>query len=205
MQPINQLLADPSIRDIPSFPTGGTKLPTRDEANGLFKYYVDNVHSFYPVIQFRLVQNMVDAVYLSPAVPADAAHVALLLGVFASASHFWVPQDNQALIFASAEEATLMSSVWSSSALDILEYSRRTTSVSIEDIQASIIIAHLVYNTHGFSTMFRSLHSMTIMMARDLFLHKIDVPKASQEIPSRKVVKDETKRTIWWQIASTDW
>lgn len=100
-----------------------------------------------------------------------------------------------------------MASVWSKVALDLLDYSRRTTSGSIEDVQAYIIVSFLFYNVHGFSTVFRSLHSAMIMMSRDLSLHKIDSPRRGKPggYSETKSEEDETKRRIWWHIAAVDW
>ncbi|XWX00036.1 hypothetical protein V2A60_008052 [Cordyceps javanica] len=99
-----------------------------------------------------------------------------------------------------------MSSIWTNAALDVLEYSKRSASASLEDVQATIVISYVIYNSQGFSPMFRSLHSNIIMMARDLSLHKTDSPRRSGEIdqpPSQ--IEDDVKRRLWWHIAATDW
>lgn len=103
--------------------------------------------------------------------------------------------------------ASFMASVWSKAALDLLVYSRRTTSGSIEDVQAAIIISFFVYNVRGFSAIFRSLHSAMITMARDLSLHTIDNPRREKPECSSEInfKEDETRRRIWWHIASVDW
>ncbi|KAJ5555319.1 hypothetical protein N7461_003789 [Penicillium sp. DV-2018c] len=99
-----------------------------------------------------------------------------------------------------------MSSIWSIAALDLLEYSRRTTFASVEHLQATIIISYVIYNSQGFSPMFRSLHSNMITMAWELSLHKTDSPQMKgQTDPQPSRIEAEVKRRIWWHIASTDW
>ena len=68
----------------------------------------------------------------------------------------------------SAQIAFLAPSAWSKYAHDILDHSRRASSGSIEDIQATIIIFYIVYNDKGYSAIFRSLHGIAFMMTRDL-------------------------------------
>lgn len=184
------------------------QLPTRDEAILLSQYFLENVQYLHPVFQPHSLQRVVDAVYACPDIPAPGkvADVALLLSILASASHLWRPQRSKCLIFLSAKEAASMSLIWSNAALDILECSRRSTAASIEDLQATIVISYVVYNSQGFSSMFRSLHSNIIMMARDLSLHKTDSPRRSGETdPPPSQIEVDAKRRLWWHIAATDW
>lgn len=203
VQPISQSLTDPSVIHDDRI---RIQLPTKIEATNLFKCYMDNVHALHPVIDVQSIQHMIDAIYFDPnaRVHSDLAHIALLLSIFASASHFWRCEEGRDLIFASTKDATVMSSLWSKATLDILEYSRRATSGSIEDIQATIIISYLIYNTQGLSTMLRSLNSIMIMMARDLSLHKTDNPRKVNSEPNG-LAEEDIKRRIWWHITATDW
>ncbi|RJE24526.1 hypothetical protein PHISCL_03113 [Aspergillus sclerotialis] len=207
VQPITQLLADPGdIQDGPVF-LETIKLPTKSEASSLLRCYLDKVHSLHPVVHPDSVQNIMDKVYRHPHIYNNCSHIALLLSIFASVSHFWGPQSNGSLVFGSVEDASFMASVWSKAALDLLVYSRRTTPGSIEDVQAAIIVSFFVYNVRGFSTIFRSLHSAMITMARDLSLHKIDSPRRGKPecYSDINFKEDETRRRIWWHIASLDW
>lgn len=183
-------------------------LPTKAEATSLFQYFLDNAQYLHPVIRPQSVEHIIDTVYMNQNthVHGKPAHVALLLSIFASASHFWRTQQNKDLIFVSAKEAILMSSIWCNASLDILEYLRRTSSASIEDLQATIVISYVIYNAQGFSPVFRSLHSSMVMMARDLSLHKTDSPQKKKETDTQpSMVEDDIRRRIWWHITSTDW
>lgn len=209
VEPISQLLESVSAarNEAQAWPVS-VQLPTRDEAMILSQYFLENVQYLHPVFQPHSLQRVIDAVYACPDTPAPSkvADVALLLSILASASHLWKPQRSKCLVFLSAKETASMSLIWSNAALDILEYSRRTTAASIEDLQATIVISYVIYNAQGFSSMFRSLHSNIIMMARDLSLHKTDSPRRSGATdPPPSQIELDAKRRLWWHIAATDW
>ncbi|PLN77659.1 hypothetical protein BDW42DRAFT_202522 [Aspergillus taichungensis] len=206
--PIYQLLENVSAARNEAAPwPPSVQLPTKDEAMSLFQYFLDNVLYLHPVFQPHSLQHMIDAVYGHPSTPAQSkvADIALLLSILASASHLWRPQRSKCLVFLSAKEAASMSLIWSNAALDILEYSKRTTAASIEDLQATIVISYVIYNSQGFSPMFRTLHSNMIVMARDLSLHKTDSPRTGETSLSPCQLDAEVKRRLWWHIAATDW
>ncbi|EAU38550.1 predicted protein [Aspergillus terreus NIH2624] len=207
--PISQLLENVSATQNEAAPwPPSVQLPTRDEAINLFQYFLDNVQYLHPVFQPHSLQRVIDAVYTPPDTPVQSkvADIALLLSILASASHLWRPQRSKCLIFLSAKEAASMSLIWSNAALDILEYSKRTTAASIEGLQAAIVISYVIYNSQGFSPMFRSLHGNMIMMARDLTLHKTDSPRRKGETdPPPSQIEADVKRRLWWHIAATDW
>lgn len=175
------------------------QLPIKTEATNLPQYFLDNVQYLYPVLKSQSVEHMIDAVYMNQNshVQSKPADIALLLSILASASHLWRPQRSKDLIFLSAKEAASLSSMWSNATLDVLEYSRRTTAASVEDLQATIVISYVIYNSQGFSPMFRSLHSNMITMARDLSLHKIDSPQGKGETdPQPSQIEADVKTTL---------
>ncbi|KAF1733214.1 hypothetical protein CRV24_007113 [Beauveria bassiana] len=174
----------------------------------LSQYFLDNVQYLHPVFQPHSLQRVIDAVYMHPDTPiqSNVADLALLLSITASASHLWRPQRSKCLIFLSAKEAAAMSLNWTNAALDILEYLKRTTAASVKVLQATIVISYVIYNSQGFSPMFRSLHSNIIMIARDLSLHRTDSARRSGQTdqpPNQD--ESEVKRRLWWHIAATDW
>ncbi|KAJ3491666.1 hypothetical protein NLG97_g5551 [Lecanicillium saksenae] len=183
-------------------------LPSREESINLSQYFLENVQYLHPVFDPHSVQRVIDAVYAQPdtLIQCKTADIALLLSVLASASHLWRPQRSRCLVFLSAKEAAFVSSMWINTALDILDHSRRTTAASIEVLQASIVISYVIFNSQGFSPMFRSLHSNIIMLARDLSLHKTDSPhKSGETTRPRTEIEVDVKRRLWWHIAATDW
>ncbi|KAL5354336.1 hypothetical protein ACLOAV_000425 [Pseudogymnoascus australis] len=210
VEPVNHWLVEPYVRRGGHATTiGAIVLPTKAEALSLLKYYMDNIHYLHPVIDALAVRRIVEAVYTYPGahVYREAAHIALLLSIFASTGYLWSSHENdELLVFSTPKVANLASTAWSDAALDVADYSRRTSSGSIEIIQATIIIEYLIYNNNGFSATCRLLHSNTITMARDLSLHRIDIPHRRHKPDSEAdIAADETKRRIWWYVVSTDW
>ncbi|OJJ76875.1 hypothetical protein ASPBRDRAFT_201952 [Aspergillus brasiliensis CBS 101740] len=207
--PIRQLLENVSATRNEAAPwPPSVQLPTKDEAMNLSQYFLDNVQYLHPVFEPHSLHYVIDAVYTHPHTPGQSkvADIALLLSILASASHLWRPQRSNCLVFSSEKEAASMSLVWRNAALDILEFSKRTAAASMEDLQATIVISYVIYNSEGFSPMFRSLHSNMIMMARDLSLHKTDSPRRKGETnPPPSQIEVDVKRRIWWHIAATDW
>lgn len=104
------------------------------------------------------------------------------------------------------QEALLLAKTWGKAALDVLDYSRRTTSGSFEDAQASILMSFILYHFDGLSARARQLTTNAISIGRDLRLHRLDerqIPES--EFTSEQRLEREIKRRVWWHTASTDW
>lgn len=144
---------------------------------------------------------------LDQALPVMVGEVALLLSIFASTaafcSHFM--GEHEALF--STTDASLASVVWGNAALEVLEFSRRTTTGRLEDVQASVVMGFLLYIVEGFSSRSRIVFASAITISRDLGLHKIDI--AANQTPSarakRNSMETEIKRRLWWHVVATDW
>ncbi len=138
--------------------------------------------------------------------PVQSSHVALLLSIFASTAYYWNMHDEVSPLFSTCKDANQAALTWGKAALDVLDYSRRTTSGSMEDIQATIVMGFLVLSLEGFSARSRSLMTTALIIARDLSLHRIDAQRHGQQInTSDDQIEIEIKRRVWWHIVATDW
>ena len=142
--------------------------------------------------------------------PVQSSHVALLLSVFASTAYYCNIRDEVSLLFSTSEESNQAALTWGKAALDILDNSRRTTSGSVEDVQATIVMYFLVLSLEGFSARSRSLMTTALVIARDLSLHRIDAQRHGQQSNSHDdrieiAIEIEIKRRVWWHIVATDW
>ena len=183
-------------------------LPTQGEAVQLFENYAKNIDYLQHVLHASSVRILLDKVYmyLAKRQPVESSHVALLLSIFASTAYYWTSRNDDDLLFLSPQDANQASLLWSKAALDVLEHSRRTTSGSIEDIQATVILSFLVFNLEGFSATSRSLMSTALIIARDLSLYKVDAHHHGREGSLQEdSVEIEIKRRVWWHIVATDW
>jgi hypothetical protein len=107
-------------------------------------------------------------------------------------------------LFSDHSAATEAAYGWTTQAFDIMDQSRRTTSPSLEDIQASVILSFLAYNIEGAPARSRSVWSSTLSRARELSLHKVDA-KSSTFSTQDDIIVHEIKRRLWWYLASSDW
>lgn len=132
-------------------------------------------------------------------------HVALLLAIIASSTFSWTVLD-LGVIFPTVEEAQSQGTSWIKATLDILDYSRRVSAGSIEDIQAMVILSFSVCNIEGISPRYRNLISGAITIGRELELHRIDHPSnIVSKGPPHDSVEAEVGRRVWWYLAATDW
>lgn len=184
-------------------------LPIKGEAISLLRYYMVNVDYLHPVLDPQAVESLINDVYSRPNIRvwANPAQIALLLSIFASTSYLWRGTKGEETIFTCAKTASQMSAIWTKTALDVLEYSRRVGPGSIQDLQATIIISYLIHNARAHGALNRSLHAIALTMARDLALHLTDSTrkwKAEGDRPFSPI-EAEVRRRIWWHLISLDW
>lgn len=140
--------------------------------------------------------------YLS-VTPGEAA---LLLGVF-SISAFFADLPGVSERSLTEDAPARLSKTLAKSALDVLDYSRRNTYGTLEDIQAYIIMSYVSF-IHDSSSPTGRLHTGTaVTLARNLGLHRLDAStEGSYTQLSPKVRLDrELKRRAFWYLASAEW
>ncbi|KAK1148448.1 hypothetical protein N8T08_009451 [Aspergillus melleus] len=188
---------------------GSFCLPRSDEARRLLDKYIRDVTFIHHVIHVPTVRALVDGIYedIESQKQPKPHHVVLLYGIIASSIYSWTEQDADLPFCRNGEEATEKSALWVKSALDLLDYLRRASSQSLEEIQAIIIASFVVCHLEGPSARYRDLITSAITMARELGLHKIDIPNDTDATDerSRGPVEAEVSRRAWWYLVSTDW
>lgn len=91
-------------------------------------------------------------------------------------------------------------------ALDVLDIIRRAGSVSLETVQASALLAFLLFHVEGFSSRTKAIQSYGLSLARDLGLHKTDLNRdPKMHLSQNEIIDLEMRRRVWWHLASTDW
>ena len=179
-------------------------------ADLLFQSYESNVVHLCRILHIPTVRSLIKTFYLrinqsESVLPGQAA---LLLSIFAIAAYFYQPSDSSE-VANTKHDAIHLSKVLSRGALDVLDYSRRNTSGTLEDVQASILMSYVTYHLDGFSTRGRLLSTAATSIARELRLHRLDADNESSDAenePSHRVfIEREVKRRVFWHIASTDW
>lgn len=169
--------------------------------------YLDDITYIHHVVHSPTVRLLVDDIYVNIERPANAmsGKLALLLSIIASATYSWTCHDNNRL-FISSNEANRQSTAWIKVTLDVLDYSRRSTLGTLEDIQAMIILSFLISSLEGLSKRYRDLMSSAVALARQLSLHRIDDHCSSvRPFPEPDSIQAEIGRRVWSYVAATDW
>ncbi|KAH7123586.1 hypothetical protein B0J11DRAFT_436016 [Dendryphion nanum] len=181
--------------------------PTFRMATLLLENYEAHANHVMRVVHIPTVRTLMKNFYLrinqhqSPP-PGQAA---LLLAIFATGAFFFEPHSTSAIAKTQAD-ALRLSKYISKLALNVMDYSRRETSGTLEDVQASILMSQVVYHIDGYSARSRFLSTVAISISRDLRLHRLDTnncPKIATN--TRALIDQEVKRRVFWWIASNDW
>ncbi|KAK0702330.1 hypothetical protein B0H67DRAFT_394683 [Lasiosphaeris hirsuta] len=179
-------------------------LPSKDDALTFYEYYLDTAHCFTRIIHPPATRALITNFYAQPVHERDQkpsiGTAALVLSISATAAFFW-NEISSHYQFRSEKDALHRSRTWLKATWDILDQSRQASLSSLETVQASIVLADLIYHTEGCSARFHHLQNYALAAARGLHLHLIDV----QPPPSNGSLAQEMKRRVWWYLVSTDW
>ncbi len=170
----------------------------------MLRDYSGNWASLLRVVYEPMARDVFTHVYDSLATGQKVRNgkVALVLCICATSAFFWDASLRGFCRFKSDEDAQEASKVWRKQAWDLLDQSPRSAAVSLEDVQARMLLADLVYNTEALSFRFRFLQNCAAGAARELSFHLVDSPSRSR---ADDAITREIQRRIWWHLASTDW
>ncbi|KAI0381142.1 hypothetical protein F5Y04DRAFT_255851 [Hypomontagnella monticulosa] len=180
--------------------------PLYREAILLLQNYESRVDYMCRILHISHIRSLMKIFYLkvNQGETFPLGQAALLLSLFALSTFFYHPFENPELV-ASEEEAVRLSTALSKGALDLLDHSRRSTSGTLEDVQAHILMSYVVYHLDGFSARGRILSSTAISIARDLRLHRLDEHPDENVQDVRNLIDCEIKRRVFWHVAAEDW
>lgn len=184
-------------------------LPTFHEAMQLLSSYEASVNFICPIIHVPTVRsNLLDFYHaLAENKPSTCGQAALYLAIFAASALFYPQTDSG--VFASGDHETLnLTKALAKSSLDVLDHSRRTTSGSIEDVQANLILSLVIFHLDGNSARARLLSSTAIFLAKDLQLHRLDAPQdpvGVKQLSLGDLIDREVKRRVFWMLVTEDW
>ncbi|KAI1463571.1 uncharacterized protein F4812DRAFT_453515 [Daldinia caldariorum] len=196
---------------IASYPLGNIIItfPTYREAALLFQNFESNIDQMCRILHIPTTKSLIKTTYMKlgqgEAVPLGQA--GLLLSIFALSGFFYRCSENSE-IATSEQEAVHISKVIGKAALDVLDYSRRNTSGTLEDVQAYIFMSLVSFHLDGFSARGRLLSATAAAIARDLRLHRLDAADerpAKEETSVRDLIDREVRRRVFWHITAEDW
>jgi hypothetical protein len=180
-------------------------LPLLEEAQILLQKYLSDVDYIHHTTHAPSLPGILDEAYhnLQQCGCIKPGQVILILAVFASATHCWLPEDCNRGLFTSATEAKDQSVLWAKSALDVVDAVYRSPSaVTMEGCQGIIALSFVIASSEGFSRRCRALFTIALFIARELGLHRIDHPANAN---NASTVQAEVGRRVWWYLAATDW
>lgn len=181
-------------------------LPAYNIATQLLRNYEANVRPLCHILHMPTVWSQMETFYLKLVQGESIPHgqAALFLSMFALSAYFYQPPETSE-VATTKQEAIQLSKILSSNALDVLDYSRRNTSGTLEDIQAYIHMAFVSYHLDGFSARGRMLTTIAIGIARELRLHQMDANSTEYKTGIRSLIDLEIRRRVFWHLTLTDW
>jgi hypothetical protein len=181
--------------------------PPFNVAMQLFQCYETYVDHISRILHIPTVRALIKTVYLrlNQGKPSPPGQAALLLSIFALSAVFYQAFE-QSEVAKSEEEAVHLAKSMAKGAFDVLDYARRSTSGTLEDIQAYILMSHVTFHFDGFSARGRLLFATAAAIAKDMCLHKLDANQSvNLDISIRCMVDREVKRRLFWYLAASDW
>lgn len=175
-------------------------LPAESDSLALFSYFCRYISYLYHIITPHVIEAQIDEVYrcVERRAPVNRSYLALVFAV--TGSSLFLQCSIQ-----SSRHAAMCSQRFSfltGAALTQADYRSYPT---VEGLQAALIIFHNISHIHcctavsGFFTI-----GSIIDQAKSMLLHRVDTPQ-SREGRKESTVVLETKRRLWWDIASFDW
>ena len=197
--------SDPALRDlVRSQPMTSCMLPSEEEAFLLLSYYRNHLHELRNFLHMPTVFKHVQKCYvdLRSEQPVPPSILVLILSVLASSSAIMSHNENWDGMPFSQTDSIRVSPYWATCAFNLLNDLHRKPCDTIEDIQATILLAFHLINVEGFSARLHYLSTVAISRARDLQLHRIDA--VSPTAPTN-ATETEIKRRVWWYLVTIDW
>lgn len=183
-------------------------LPSYNAAVALLDNYLANISHVCRVVHVPTLRSHVHSLYVRLA-HGDASiqldQAALCLSLFALSAYFY-PPSKTSIIAGTEKDLVCLSKIWTSAALDVLDYSSRIASGTLLDVQALILLTFVTFHLDGFSPRTRLLHSRAVGVARELRLHRTDAKhRQAPELGPRLLLDLELKRRVFWHLAASDW
>lgn len=180
-------------------------VPARETAVSLLNSYEAQMNTIQSVIHLPTVRQKLSNFYtaLHHQQPVEVGFVALLLAICASIGFWDRHLDVSSTSFVMMSKA---STFLSKQAIYATEHTRLSAQISIEAVQASILLTFHICHLEGFTSRTRLLHNSALTMARELGLHMLDAPRSAARPKSETgIIEMEVGRRIWWHLASSDW
>jgi hypothetical protein len=189
--------------DLDSEPIRMIFLPEYEEMKALLNRYVGDVSYIQHVIHVPSLPGVIESVYsqLKSKQSPKPGPTVLVLSIIAMVTYMWNSQRNDILSLSSIEVENHWT-FWVKASQDALGAAHESACVSLETVQAMILISWIVCNSKGLSIQYRTLMSTALVVSRELGLHRCDHPDQSGR---KETIEIEIGRRVWWYLVATDW
>ncbi|KAH8901375.1 hypothetical protein GQ53DRAFT_835202 [Thozetella sp. PMI_491] len=180
-------------------------LPPPVEAQILLAKFIRVAHQLPYVTHIPSLLSVLEQAYvgLSEKNQIQSGHAILLLSIFSAATISWVQSDCAYGVYSASADANEQGPLWLKAAEDVLDMARRSPSpmLSIEGVQGVIIVGFIAAHLDGLAR-YRMLFAVSVVLARDLGLHRIDHPS---NLGAATTSQAEIGRRVWWYLCASDW
>ncbi|KAG5970120.1 hypothetical protein E4U55_001839, partial [Claviceps digitariae] len=135
--------------------------------------------------------------------PVSLDELSLLLAIIASVTHSSCPGDDVSRLFESHVEAASHCATWIDASFAMSDEIKRRGLTSLVCLQAQTILMKVSCYTEGSSVRNRSLVSTSISMAREMGIHRIDLP-GQKRLGTNSAIEVEIARRVWWDNVTID-
>jgi hypothetical protein len=183
-------------------------LPTYEQSSIILNKYLKVGNAFHHIVYAPSLAGIIQTVYddMDAHKPPNLSRVLLLLGIIASTTYGWSPEDCESgrhePVFSSPEQANSQVALWIKATLDVLDAAQHSNGLTVEAAQGIIIASFVIGNLEGVSLRYRTLISTATLICRDLGLHRLDQQNSTV---GGSYVEAETGRRLWWYLVGTDW
>lgn len=184
-------------------PTRCIWLPPHAEAKTIVESYIQHASYKHHVLHLPSLPTMIDEIYalLDYRCPTQLGPICLLLSIIANVTYTCAAHGNNCDVLTTAE-AHKQTGHWIQTTQDVLSAAQSSFCLSLELVQAIIIVSFVLGNLEGVGLRYRSLLFNGMLLAREIGLHRVDDPR----IPNTTdTIQAEIRRRVWWYLVATDW
>lgn len=180
-------------------------LPLYHEACTIVNTFTSDWTILSPTIHVPTLLFCMQTIYTSiqEQKPVSLDELLLFLCMIASVTHASCFGDDVSRLFESHSGAGSQCATWIDAAFAISDEVTRRGLTSIVCLQAHTILTKVSCYIEGSSVRNRSLVNASIAMARELGIHRVDLP--GEKLGLNSPMEIEMARRLWWDNTTLDW
>lgn len=170
--------------------------------------FVEECAVVIPIVHIPSLLLSIQSIYASiqQQTKVDTEDLLLFMSIIASVTYACSPEDDVCKLFPSYVAANTQCGRWISASFALSDELKRRGQTGIVCLQGQNILFKVCSYIEGSSVRTRSLISTSISMARDMGLHRIDLP--GNNVDSLRLSSEmevEIARRLWWDLVIIDW